>query len=548
MVAKAVQVAHLLSVPVNAGNQDWACNRRDVLWQRPSICIPSPGPFHPPRPARVAAPALYLSLKFEKLHHLQHQQHFLAFAPRAVGRCWPWWANRAHKPPRITAITLPPAPVVLAVVRSAVQNVFSGAFGLLTWGVDWDQVIQGARDETMRTMFAIAMLLLVFLPPANAAESRIITGRVVDAKGSPVAGAAIDFFWSANGPVLDQDGKPIDLSTDEALRLHWSRLGQMWPYHKTKSETDGRFSIEVPNNFHTLLAIDVDRVRGGLAVIAKDYDGSDVHIRLEQLIRVKGTLRGSETGQLPYESTVEMRLPDDPTRPLDVGRIAVCFTHEGRFLLSMPPGRYFLNAYDFPPNPPNGELHKEIVLSRDTPEIDLGLLNLSAAKLNINDKIKQSQDSGTLGDYTKHYGEKVPAWHIVDARGINKSAQLSDFKGKWVLLDFWALNCSVCLKHDLPKLVKFYDDHKTQREQFEILAICVDCNGEIKTVAEVDRALQPIVKYVWGGKPLPFPVLLDPSMTTLERYGVPGYETILIDPEGRLVEGDETVLAKKLTQ
>jgi hypothetical protein len=44
------------------------------------------------------------------------------------------------------------------------------------------------------------------------------------------------------------------------------------------------------------------------------------------------------------------------------------------------------------------------------------------------------------------------------------------------------------------------------------------------------------------------PILLDPSMTTLERFGVPGRETILIDPEGRLVEGDEKTLAKKLAE
>jgi hypothetical protein len=100
----------------------------------------------------------------------------------------------------------------------------------------------------------------------------------------------------------------------------------------------------------------------------------------------------------------------------------------------------------------------------------------------------------------------------------------------------------------LPDLAKFYEDHQSQRDQFEIVAICVDCNGELKTVAEVEQKLEPIVKYVWGGKPLPFPVLLDPSMTTLERFGVPGYETILIDPEGRLIKGDANVLAEKLAE
>ena len=65
------------------------------------------------------------------------------------------------------------------------------------------------------------------------------------------------------------------------------------------------------------------------------------------------------------------------------------------------------------------------------------------------------------------------------------------------------------------------------------------------SIADVDRELDPIVKFVWE-KPLPFPILLDPSMTTLERFGVPGYEAILIDPDGKLVEGDEATLANVL--
>jgi thiol-disulfide isomerase/thioredoxin len=395
----------------------------------------------------------------------------------------------------------------------------------------------------MRIMFPMVLLLLVFLSPAKPAESRTIAGRVVDAMGSPVAGAAIDFFWRANGSDKDQDGKPIDPATDEGNKLFWGHVGQMEPFRTARSGTDGRFSIEMPDNFHTLMAMDVQRVRGGLTMIPKDDDGSEIEIRLRPLVRVTGTIEGPGPGHRPSWTHVYTEVPEDPTRPLHMCRLVSCGSHEACFTMLLPPGRYVLNAND---GTHDGELDKEINLTGDTQEIDLGVLMLSPCRLNINDKIKQSQANGALGDYTKHYGEKLPAWHIVDARGVNKSAQLSDFKGKWVLLDFWALNCHACLKHDLPKLAKFYDDHKTQRDQFEILAICVDCNGELKTVAEVDRALEPIVKHVWGGKPLPFPVLLDPSMTTLERFGVPGYESILIDPDGKLVEGDESALAEKL--
>ena len=68
-------------------------------------------------------------------------------------------------------------------------------------------------------------------------------------------------------------------------------------------------------------------------------------------------------------------------------------------------------------------------------------------------------------------------------------------------------------------------------------------------MADVDRALEPIVKNVWGGKTLPFPILLDSTFQTWERFGLPGLGTvILIDPEGRLTKGDEDVLAEKLKE
>jgi AhpC/TSA family len=101
----------------------------------------------------------------------------------------------------------------------------------------------------------------------------------------------------------------------------------------------------------------------------------------------------------------------------------------------------------------------------------------------------------------------------------------------------------------IPRLAKFYEDHKARRDRFEILAICMDPDAEVKSMADVDRRLEPIVKHVWGGKPLPFPILLDPTFQTWERYGLDGMGVVLlIDPEGNLVRGDETVLAEKLKE
>ena len=162
--------------------------------------------------------------------------------------------------------------------------------------------------------------------------------------------------------------------------------------------------------------------------------------------------------------------------------------------------------------------------------------------------MERAKAAGTWGDYTKHYGEKPPQWHILDARGVPKDAQISDFKGKWLLVYFWGLSCSPCLRQGIPNLIKFYEEHQPQRDRFEIVSLCIDVEGELKSVADLDKRLQSIVKHVWG-KPQPFPVLLDPTFQTWERFGLPGLGTvILIDPEGKLMKGDESVLAEKLKE
>ncbi len=97
----------------------------------------------------------------------------------------------------------------------------------------------------------------------------------------------------------------------------------------------------------------------------------------------------------------------------------------------------------------------------------------------------------------------------------------------------------------------FYEAHKTRRDRFEILAFCCDFSETIPDIAALDRHLGAVKKAVWGGKDLPFPVLLDNTFQTYERFGLEGSgvsNTLLIDPEGKLVEGDLKTLAKKLEQ
>lgn len=90
-----------------------------------------------------------------------------------------------------------------------------------------------------------------------------------------------------------------------------------------------------------------------------------------------------------------------------------------------------------------------------------------------------------------------------------------------------------------------YDAHRDHRDQFEIIAFH---DASAKTFEELDKQLVPIIRNTWRGRSLPFPILLDATGETIQRYGIRSFPTtILIDPEGKLVgEAGEDALEAKL--
>jgi hypothetical protein len=42
-----------------------------------------------------------------------------------------------------------------------------------------------------------------------------------------------------------------------------------------------------------------------------------------------------------------------------------------------------------------------------------------------------------MSGVAKMWGKQAGEVTITDARGLPKTAKLSDFKGKWVMLEFW---------------------------------------------------------------------------------------------------------------
>ena len=384
------------------------------------------------------------------------------------------------------------------------------------------------------------------------AEDWQVRGRVVDEAGRPVAGATVAYFWSANGTGKRADGTPLDVTKDDELRELWAHEGEMQPRGRSATTAeDGSFVTTLHGRAHAVMAMDAGRKRGGIVRVAEGKEEAPVAITLGPLVRVRGKFASKAGEKAPVWTNVYVLLPADATRPIDSLRVAHCASFDARFELWLPPGKYVLDAYAESNSVNEIDLRvepdREIVVSVDSPEHDVGVLELQSTASERQKRVIELKTAGKWGDYTKEYGKSPPPWNVVDARGVKKDVRLSDFRGKWVLIDFWGFSCPACLGTDLPALMKFYDEYAAERDRFEILAFCIDSENDLKSLVDVDRLLVPIVAHVWKGRTLPFPQLLDPSFTTAQRYGLRGYGAkLLIDPEGNLVEGDENTLAERL--
>ncbi len=102
-----------------------------------------------------------------------------------------------------------------------------------------------------------------------------------------------------------------------------------------------------------------------------------------------------------------------------------------------------------------------------------------------------------------------------------KTVKLSDFRGKWVILDFWGSWCGWCIK-GFPGLKEVYNKYKGKLE-----IVGVDCNDPEANWRAAVKKYQLDWVNVYNVMPA--------GEQLLAAYGVQGFPTkIIINPEGRI--------------
>jgi peroxiredoxin len=143
--------------------------------------------------------------------------------------------------------------------------------------------------------------------------------------------------------------------------------------------------------------------------------------------------------------------------------------------------------------------------------------------------------------YSNSIGEPAHNFELMDID--NKIVKLSDYKGKYVLIDFWATWCRPCIA-EIPNLKKIKTDFGDAN--FEIISICIDRDNQ----ATIDSWKRINEKFQTN-----WIQLFDANGEgTSKQYKIEHYPTLMIiDPNGNILDkGDhirgETahMLVKKL--
>lgn len=289
----------------------------------------------------------------------------------------------------------------------------------------------------------------------------------------------------------------------------------------------GLYRIRFENGKYIMLALDA-----GDMSITGDYNelekiavkGSEATSEIQQLLNTyseKAQIMSSEIQTLD-----SMRMAKTPDSLLEARRVA--FEEKAKDAR-----QYFLDKAQTTKHPITAVFAMQLVRFDDAQD----LLEHKAQFENIIKRFPENtmvKDMATyLADVEKEAGQgsasgpeaminqQAPDFTLPDPSG--KQLSLSSFKGKYVLVDFWASWCGPC-RQENPNVVKAYLKYKGKN--FTVLGVSLDKTKDAWLKAIADDGLNwshvSDLKF-WESAVVPL-------------YGISGIPTnILVDPQGKIV-------------
>ena len=141
---------------------------------------------------------------------------------------------------------------------------------------------------------------------------------------------------------------------------------------------------------------------------------------------------------------------------------------------------------------------------------------------------------GETAAETEAQGSEAPDFTVYDLEG--NAHKLSDFRGKPVLLNFWASWCGPC-QMEMPDFQKFYESHG-DKVNFVIVNLT---DGQQETVESASAFIEE--------KGYTFPVYYDTDIDAAVKYGVSAVPvSYFIDAEGYFVAWAQGALTADMLQ
>lgn len=126
---------------------------------------------------------------------------------------------------------------------------------------------------------------------------------------------------------------------------------------------------------------------------------------------------------------------------------------------------------------------------------------------------------------------QAQAFTLVDSKG--KSHSLSQYKGKWVLVNFWATWCPPCLE-EIPDLVAL---HENKKNKLVVLGVAMDYKDPKQVLQYADQMM------------VSYPIILGDQKMAAQIGAIPGLPTTyLYNPEGKMVAYNVGALTREAVE